>query len=95
MRRAGAKERPNAGDRGYDAQWRKVRNMYAKRHPLCETCEAKGRVTPMQLVDHIIPLRAGGARLDPRNLQSMCNPCHAEKTEKDRGLYPEAYQGDA
>jgi len=68
--------------------------MYAKRHPLCEPCDAEGRVTPMQVVDHIIPLRAGGARLDERNLHSMCNACHAKKTERDRGLYPEAYGSD-
>jgi len=65
--------------------------MYLGRHPVCESCEAAGRTTAGELVDHIVPLRAGGARLNARNLQTMCRPCHAQKTEEDRGLYPEAY----
>lgn len=28
------------------------------------------------MVDHIIPIKAGGARLDPRNLRPLCWPCH-------------------
>lgn len=46
-------------------------------------CKAKGRVTPATEVDHIVPLRQGGARLDRSNLQSLCRPCHAQKTRSD------------
>lgn len=41
------------------------------RGPLC-THEATA-------VDHIISLNAGGARLDPTNLQAVCKPCNSSK----------------
>lgn len=84
-------DRPNAGERGYDALWRKVRRMKLARDPLCESCRKRRRTVAAQLVDHIVPIRAGGARLDLANLQSMCRRCHARKTEQDKELYPEAY----
>jgi 5-methylcytosine-specific restriction endonuclease McrA len=31
-------------------------------------------------VDHIIPIEAGGAKLDPDNLQTVCKRCHTHKT---------------
>lgn len=91
LRRKGTKERPGTKARGYGGRWPKVSKLYRKLHPLCEHCEAEGRVTAGELVDHIIPVRAGGARLAFGNLQTLCRPCHGKKTEKDRELYPEAY----
>lgn len=43
------------------------------------------------MVDHIIPIRAGGARYDPRNLQSLSWSCHAKKTQEDKAKYPDIY----
>jgi 5-methylcytosine-specific restriction protein A len=31
-------------------------------------------------VDHIVPIREGGARLDANNLQPLCHTCHSRKT---------------
>ena len=67
--------RPSASGEGYDVEWREFRAWYLPRHPRCRRCGATATV-----VDHKIPLRAGGARLDPRNAQSLCAPCHARKT---------------
>ena len=39
-------------------------------------------------VDHIVPLAAGGAPYDPENLQTLCRPCHFDKTRRDRGARP-------
>lgn len=83
--------RASAQDRGYDARWQKVRARKAKKDPLCEDCLEEGRVVPLDMVDHVIPLRAGGARLDLRNLRSLCWPCHGKKSAKDRERYPELY----
>lgn len=85
-------DRPNAGARGYDAQWRKVRKLKAAQDPLCEWCKRKGWAVPLAVVDHIVPIRAGGARLDLRNLQSLCDRCHGKKGREDAELYPELYQ---
>jgi len=80
--------RGTASQRGYDARWGKVRALHLGREPLCRMCRAEGRVTPAQMVDHILPLRQGGARLREDNLQSLCNSCHNRKTAEDqrRGL---------
>lgn len=66
----------------YDHRWRKIRNAYIQSHPLCEHCQARGRVTPAQEVDHIIPLEDGGTH-DEANLQALCKPCHSSKTARE------------
>lgn len=78
-------DRPSASARGYDSTWRKVRDAVLARRPLCVRCERAGRVTPATCVDHIIPIAAGGARLDDANLQPLCDACHARKTAREDG----------
>lgn len=71
--------RPNAGMRGYDSAWRRLRNAYIRQHPICEMqheCDGD----PADEVDHIIPIADGGERLDEDNLQSLCKACHTHKT---------------
>lgn len=43
----------------------------------------------MDEVDHIIPIRVGGPPLDDKNLQSLCDQCHATKTIEDQRRWPE------
>lgn len=45
-------------------------------------CRACGKAGKME-VDHITPLRRGGAELDPGNLQALCRSCHAEKSKRE------------
>lgn len=66
--------------RGYDSRWRRVRANYLRAHPLCAHCATIGRVEPATEVDHVVPIRRGGARLDPANLQALCKRCHSRKT---------------
>jgi 5-methylcytosine-specific restriction protein A len=54
--------------------------MIRRERPICEHCG----VAPSRMVDHIVPLRAGGARLEVGNLQALCLPCHALKTRSER-----------
>jgi 5-methylcytosine-specific restriction protein A len=63
----------------YGARWRKVREMYVKISPLCEMCEAEGRVVPVEEVHHKIPLDKGGTD-DFGNLMSLCKSCHSRIT---------------
>lgn len=72
--------RPNAGDRGYDGLWQKVRRVQLGREPICRACKRQMATC----VDHIIPLSQGGERLDYQNLQSLCRGCHAAKTGRER-----------
>ena len=57
------RERGSAHARGYDRDWQAVRLAYLREHPICEDCEARGRVAPAALVHHKQAIRAGGERL--------------------------------
>jgi 5-methylcytosine-specific restriction enzyme A len=64
------------------APWRKMRKWYLSQHPLCERCKDEdGKLEPATEVDHKIPLeQRPDLALDPKNLQSLCKPCHSAKT---------------
>ena len=73
--------RGGADARGYNAQWRKARTAFLKRHPLCVECLRNGKLSPATVVDHIIPHR-GDQKLfwDEGNWQPLCKACHDRKT---------------
>lgn len=77
--------RPSSSSMGYDRRWRRLRSWFLARHPLCEHCKREGRLEPANEVDHITPLRWGGARLDQNNLQALCKSCHSKKTAREQG----------
>ncbi|MDO5676520.1 MAG: HNH endonuclease signature motif containing protein [Propionibacteriaceae bacterium] len=60
-------------------RWAKIAAAHLKRWPDCAHCGATAVHT-----DHIINIANGGALYDDANLQSLCEPCHAIKTEKER-----------
>lgn len=75
-------------------QWRYAREKVLNENPICEDCEAKGRVTEATSVNHIVPLRriieAGKpiATLTKKekqlvfgyeNLEALCHRCHGKK----------------
>jgi 5-methylcytosine-specific restriction protein A len=74
-------------DRDYDASWDRTSLRHREEEPLCRLCKAAGRRTAAQLVDHIVPKRAGGTD-DGSNLQSLCRRCHDAKTRRDAATYP-------
>ena len=65
------------------AAWRRLSASIRASHPVCEVCRAAGRGDAAQMVDHIIPIRQGGARYDTTNLMAMCHECHNRKSAKD------------
>lgn len=70
----------------YDsAAWKRVRALHLKSEPLCRSCRAQGRLVEARVVDHIVPVKQGGAELDDCNLQSLCKSCHNSKTFKETG----------
>jgi 5-methylcytosine-specific restriction protein A len=65
--------RPSARQRGYDADWAKLRADFLGAYPCCARCGNKADV-----VDHIKTIReAPHRRLDITNLQALCTPCHS------------------
>lgn len=68
----------------YDSPvWRATRKRKLAEQPCCEECLRHGKITPAVLVDHIVPIRQGGAGLDFRNLQSLCPACHGRKSVEE------------
>ena len=78
------RQRPSAARRGYGPRWRRARQAFLKRNPLCVACRAEGRVQTATVVDHVVPHR-GDAILfwDRANWQSMCKRCHDRKTARE------------
>lgn len=61
----------------YGRRWHAIRDRYIAKHPLCELCEAAGRLVPAELVHHIVPTADGGTH-EESNLMSLCASCHAK-----------------
>jgi 5-methylcytosine-specific restriction protein A len=62
------------------AAWQRARSIKRKNSPLCEACLSNGKTVAAQMVDHIIEIKEGGAKLAQSNLQSLCFDCHNKKT---------------
>ena len=70
------------------AKWKRVRRAAIERDGYrCRHC---GTARPGRSfeVDHIRPLSEGGSAFDMENLQTLCRPCHFDKTTLDRGGIP-------
>lgn len=67
-----------ASSGAYDEEWRRVRDAYLAGHPFC-WCGARASE-----VDHVKPVKMGGARLDPANLRSLCHTHHSRVTALTR-----------
>ena len=81
--------RGSSTERGYDGRWRKARETYLRRNPLCVICEKETRLTPATVVDHIIPHR-GNQELfwdTTNNWQALCKRCHDIKTATEDGRW--------
>jgi 5-methylcytosine-specific restriction enzyme A len=66
------------------ATWKKVRLLKLQLDPLCQHCKLAGIVTVADSVDHNVPWRNGGAKLDLNNLVSLCRAHHTIKSNKER-----------
>ena len=63
--------------------WRVVRKIHLNNNPLCVECEKLHRVVLATVVDHITPHRGDQALFDDQtNYQSLCKPCHDQKTAR-------------
>ena len=58
-------------------EWRRERDWYRARHPLCEECQRQGRVAAADHVHHKVEISQGGAPLDVENLERLCRSCHS------------------
>lgn len=72
----------------HSRQWLRLRQAQLSRQPLCAACQSWGRVTPAAHVDHLFPWAKVGKEAFYRNIfQSLCQPCHTDKTTLEhRGI---------
>lgn len=75
--------RTDADKMYHTVQWRNCRKKYITLNPLCEECRRKGITTIGTVVDHIKQVKKGGAKFDFENLQTLCDTCHARKSQKE------------
>ncbi len=73
--------RPSAAKRGYDRDWYAFRADYLRRYPACRRCGQ-----PATEAHHVVPLRAGGLRFDPSNLEPLCKPHHSQVTAREQAF---------
>ena len=73
--------------------WKHVRDLAGKRdHYLCQDCLKAGRVTPAEIVHHIVELTPDNINdpdvaLSLDNLVSVCRECHAVRHGARRRRY--------
>lgn len=78
--------RSSACERGYNYRWRKAREAYLRKHPLCVECASAGRTEQATRVDHIIPHKDNQELFwDITNWQGLCERHHNIKTAKEDG----------
>ena len=80
---------------GYGYDWQQVRKRALERdNHLCQDClEKDDRVVPATEVDHVTPFggnKKSPLRLDLKNLRSLCEHHHAQKTSREDGGFGRA-----
>lgn len=77
-----------------DKRWKLIRQIKFEENPVCECCEAKGRVTQTREIHHKIPFQTGKTKeeievlaFDWDNLVSLCVQCHKIQDARVRMFY--------
>jgi 5-methylcytosine-specific restriction enzyme A len=73
----------------HSKEWQRVRQAALMRdNYLCQDCLKEKRITPADVVDHIVPVKVDWSkRLSLDNLQSLCHRCHNRKTAEDKRVW--------
>lgn len=78
-------------------KWLRLRRAKLTSNPICERCQAEGRITPSREVHHVTPVEDGltsrekeTLMYDPHNLQALCHDCHV-KTHTELGRSGKAH----
>ena len=81
-RRDTDRRRGTKHERGYGGVWEKLSLMKRADCPVCQVCNNAAATQ----VDHIVPFEGENdpLRLEWTNLQSICGPCHTQKTRDDQ-----------
>lgn len=58
------------------SRWRRVRDRYIAKRPLCERCATEDWTTRGQVVHHRTPIKEGGEPYAFGNLETLCHMHH-------------------
>ncbi len=73
------------------SEYREARKAYLREHPLCVSCQSRGREAPATILDHVIPHKGAAALFwDRNNWQGLCVSCHSIKTAARDGGFGNA-----
>lgn len=76
--------RASASKRGYGVRWRKYRETFILKNPLCTECLSKGITRRATVVDHVIPHKGSYDLFwDESNHNALCKWCHDTKTASE------------
>lgn len=96
QRRDHDQRRGSARDRGYTHRWDREAALYKRAHPLCLGCEAVGRISATEVVDHPVPHRGDMALFwDPDNRQPACRWHHDVVKARLEALFDKGRIGNA
>lgn len=70
---------PSHVERIRGGRLQQIRRAMLQQDPLCTPCKEAGLIVAATIIDHIVPLWAGGPDA-PSNRQRMCDGCHTMKT---------------
>ena len=78
--------RERSADLYHTARWTRLSRAFKASHPLCEECKKKGKITPADVTDHVVPWPICGAEgfFNEDNLQALCHNCNHEKGQRDK-----------
>jgi len=71
--------RGNSAERGYDSDWKRFREWFVRRHPLCADCCIK-KTTDVHHVKKLAEFPE--LRLAESNCMGLCHECHAVRTQR-------------
>ena len=83
--------RGSASSRGYGHRWSKFRLSFLARNPLCEYCQAKGRVEAANICDHDLPHDHDPALFWNNTFTALCKPCHDSTKQRMERRYSGDY----
>lgn len=70
------------------ARWRHIRDHQLSARPLCEMCEADGKLATASVCDHIEPHKGDHDKFYAGPYQSLCKACHdGPKQKQERRGY--------
>jgi hypothetical protein len=88
--------RGSARERGYTTRWDKARLSYLRDNPLCLGHQARGRIQPATVVDHVIPHQGDQSLFwDKANWQPCCRTCHDSVKARLEAMWAKGTIGSA